>query len=265
MKKFEATARRFSANKQQAQFLIVCLIVLITSAGLLATRADSANRANGLTTAQAAPKPFKGEWIAELKDGRVRINFSSRSKSGGFSNSGSTFSLAELQGLPPEAMSSAKTTVNFKIVRDAGTFACEGYVGEGKGAGFWAFTPNRDFASAMRARGYGRLADDDLFSAALFNVGFKLVEELKAAGYASLSFEELLEAGMFNVTPEFTGAWRAAGFKNLAFEKLAELAMHDVKPEFILEMKAAGYANLTLDELIEARMFDVNGQLVKDM
>src|SRR3982751_6028143 len=185
-----------------------------------------------------AQSEIKGQWTAEFsakKSGRIQITFIRRSE-GGSNMMGESLSLSELQGLSPEASNASDATVSFNIVREAGTFACEGAFRAGKGAGFWTFTPNGSFVSAMQSRGYGSLSDDDLLRAAMHNLTTKYIDELKAAGYDKLTFEQVS---------------RGAG--------------HDVTVGFIREMQSIGYSNLTMEELIRARNHEIDSQYAKEV
>jgi hypothetical protein len=216
MKKIRTTSNQFLTHKQKARLLILCFTVMFAFVSFAITDSIGTISENGFMTAKAAQKQTKGAWSSELKEGKLQISFTRNTSKKGFNNSSAYFSIGELQGLLPEAISSTKTTVKFNIMREAGTFVCKGYFSEGRGTGFWTFTANQNFVSTMRGRGYRNLTEDDLYYAALYNINSKLIEDLKVAGYNRLSFENLLEAGMFNVTPEFIQLWRSAGFKNLS-------------------------------------------------
>lgn len=265
MKKLQTAKSQFLSGKQ-LYISIMFFIGLLTFSSLVFLIGNG--NVTGVPKVEAAKNTVTGEWTAQLnskKPGEIHLMIQRRSSKNGFNSMGTSFPLSELQGLSPEATSSARTNVNFRIVREAGTFEFEGYFREGRGAGFWKLIPNPNFISAMRSRGYDNLSAEKLFLAAIGNLTVKLVEELKTAGYERLSFDDLVEAAMFDVTPEFIRSWRSTEFKNISFRQLLELGMHEVKPEFIAEMKAAGFESLTLQELIEARMFDVDRQFVSDV
>src|SRR3990170_3045118 len=160
MKNIQTTAYRlFKKTAMSLAFIIATLSISVQ--GFVTASGES-----DLMTAQTA---LSGEWTAELKRtkiGEIQFTFHRRSEKGGISMTGDTLSLNEFQGLTQETASSARVNVNFNIIREAGTFACEGFFREGKGAGFWSFAPSRSFAAAMRERGYGDLTDEDLLRAA---------------------------------------------------------------------------------------------------
>ena len=70
---------------------------------------------------------------------------------GSFNNS-SAFDISQLRGLTPAQMAApAGTMARFELVREAGTFACEGYFKAGNGAGTFLFRPDPGFLQQMRA------------------------------------------------------------------------------------------------------------------
>src|ERR1041384_7246761 len=143
---------------------------------------------------------ISGQWFAEVsvkKPGKMYFSFQRRSdKDGERYNmmSSSHILLSEFQGLPADVATASRTSVNFSIVREAGTFQCEGVFNEGKGVGFWTLVPNEKFIVAMRERGYDNLTEQNLLSSAMNNITVKFSDDLKSAGYDHLTFEQLRRA-----------------------------------------------------------------------
>jgi hypothetical protein len=228
----------------------------------------AASHPNFITATGAAQESLSGEWLAEFsrtKPDEVQFTILRRTARGGQQNSGSGIALGELQGLTREQVSGAKTDVNFRLVREAGTFLCEGFFREGKGAGHWTLTPNQNFVSAMRSRGYERLSEDDLFSAALFDINIKFIEDLKAAGYDRLSFKELVEASIFKVTGEFIREMTSAGFEDLTLKQLVEARIFKVNGQYVREVQAMGFGNQPLKTLVEMRIFKITPEFIREM
>ena len=104
--------------------------------------------------------------------------------------------------------------VRFSLVREAGTIECEGNFTDGKGAGTFRFTPNAQFISAMKTRGFdfeknSSMRDDDdddesnkserLFAAATLNVTTALADDLLSADFGKLDVGDLFKAAIFKV------------------------------------------------------------------
>ncbi|MCA1568353.1 MAG: hypothetical protein LC803_22445 [Acidobacteria bacterium] len=248
-------------------------ISALTCAGLLAFSAcafadvKSAGKVGGSHAVQAQ-NTITGQWTAEIsrsKPDEIQMTYHRRSESGGFNMSGARVSLGEMQGLTSEAAFSARANVNFNVVREAGTFACEGYFREGKGAGFWTFTPSRSFVSAMRERGYGDLSDEDMLRAALNNLTTNFIEDLKSAGYDRLEFKQLLRAASHGVTPEFIREMKSAGYQGLSMEELVRARNHNINGQYVKEVRAMGFDKQPLEKLIRLRNHRITREFINSM
>jgi hypothetical protein len=267
MKKLEATASRFLTKRQSgmaAVFLtgLVAFSALILFAGG-ASRADG--RAFGPDPAQSATS---GQWVAEVRAGKpgvINLLFTRRTDGGGSYMSGEDIALSELQGFPADAASSAKRNVNFRIVREAGTFDCEGYFNAGKGAGFWTLTPSQSFISMMRGRGYDNLTEEDLLRAALHNLTAKFIEDLKSVGYDRLEYRQLLRAATHEVTPAYVREMQAAGYKGLTMEELVRARNHEVDGQYVREVQAMGFERQPLEMLIRLKNHEITQEFIAQM
>jgi hypothetical protein len=268
MRKFRTEAQMFLAGKRHARFLIMFLLGLSAFGGLLLTTADRANGEQGLLTARAVQNTVTGEWTAELNPRRaseIQMTFHRRSEQGGISMTSETLSVSELRGLSAEVASAGQTNVNFQLVREAGTFACEGYFRAGKGAGFWTLAPSQSFVSAMRARGYGSLTAEDLLRAALHNLTTKFIEELKAVGYDHPEFGMLLRAATHEVTPAFIREMQAAGYQGVSLEELVRARNHDINGQYVREVQGMGFDKQPLETLIRMRNHEITQGFISQM
>ena len=264
MKKFYSPIHQFLKVKKQPPVFIAFLTVFFVFGFLFVTDANCASSENKLLAEQAPQSSVTGVWTATFNPGKSGINLALQRQSTFTTwNEKLTPSESELKGFPLAGTPSAKENLSFQIVREAGTFNCDGYFREGKGAGSWTFTPSQNFISEMRSRGYDNLTEDNLFAAAIVNVSAKMIEDLKSFGFDRLSFDQLFRAGAFRVTAEFIKAWRAAGFDDLSFEKLVKLGTFNVTPAYLSEIKAAGYENVTLEALTQARTFGVTTNFIQ--
>lgn len=267
MKKAYTFAEIFSTLKQQPRRRAgsLPLVTFLVFSSLAVVSACTAN----VTGAHGAMQDsITGEWLAELSRknaDEVQFTVIRRSANGGQHNSSNGIDLGELQGLTRQQAVGAKTDVNFRLVREAGTFHCEGTFREGKGAGHWTLTPNQSFVSAMQSRGYDRLSEDDLFSAALFDINIKTIEDLKAAGYDRLSFKELVEASIFKVTGDFAREMKSAGFDNLTLKQLVEARIFKVDGQYAKEVEAMGFGRQPLKTLVETRIFKITPEFIREM
>lgn len=268
MKKLQKALSQLLTNKRAGLSLMV-LVGLIAFSVVVFRSVKGAVDATAVFAAQGAQTAMTGEWTAEInraKPGEAQLTFHRDSQEGGFNMTSETFALSELQGLAADAGgSSVKTTVNFNLVRDAGTFSCEGYFRDGRGAGFWTFTPSRAFLSAMRTRGYDNLSGEDLLRAAFHNLTVKFIEELKGAGYDHLSFDELVRAAGHDVTASYIREMRSAGYDGLAMEELIRARNHEIDSRYIKEVEAMGFGKETLEDIIRLRNHGITSEYINDL
>jgi hypothetical protein len=267
MKKVQTAIERFSIQPPpfRRHFGLSLLIIFFVFSSLAVIAAADPNF---IAANYAAQDSLSGEWLADFSrknPDEVQFTILRRMPGGGQQNSSSGIALSELQGLTREQAFSARSDVTFRLVREAGTFLCEGYFREGKGSGHWTLTPNQSFVTAMQSRGYDSLTQDDLFSAALFDISVKSIEDLKAAGYDRLSFKQLVEANIFKVTGEFIREMKSAGFENLSLKELVEARIFKIDGQFAKEVQAMGFGPQPLKTLVEMRIFKITPEFIHEM
>lgn len=269
MKNFWTKIYGFSGRKGRARFLIAFLVGVF-GFGVFIMTANGVNGKNDLAATAQAPRQstITGEWTAELnrnKPGEIQMTFHRRSDEGGLSTNGDSLPLSELKGITAQTISSAKANVTFNIVRESGTFACEGFFHDGKGAGFWTFTPSQSFALAMRSRGYTNLTDEDLLRAAMHNLTTKYIEDLKSVGYDRLEFQQLLRAARHEITPAYVRELQSAGYSGLTMEELIRASNHEINGAYIKEVRAMGFDKQPLETIIHLRNHEITQEFINSM
>ncbi len=261
---------RYSARQAMSLLLalpVLFLAILISGDGYLVNAQTSKDQ-------PWAGSVIDGQWFAEVstrKPGKMYFSFQRRSdKNGEHYNmmSSRDMPLSEFQGLPADVAAitgAPKTSVNFSIAREAGTFQCEGVFNEGKGVGFWTLTPNPKFISAMRERGYDNLTEQNLLSAAMNNITAKFSDDLKSAGYGGLTFEQLRRAAIHDLTPQYIRELRSAGYENLTIEELVRARNHDIDTNYLKEVKAMGFERQTLEAVIRMRNHEISPTFISEM
>jgi hypothetical protein len=207
--------------------------------------------------------PITGEWRIEFKDknpDEVQLTMS-RGKS---QNWGHGIKISEVQGLS-SSYATMPANVTLRIVRDGGTFDLTGSFREGKGAGTFTLTPNDSFFSALAARGYSNLSDDNVFSAAMSGLKLSSVDELKAAGYDRLTFNNLIESTIFKIDTAFIADLRSAGFEQLPFNKLVEASIFKVDSNYAREVQTLGLGTLPFQKLIEMRVQQITPEYISQI
>ncbi|MEP7212608.1 MAG: hypothetical protein ABI791_06015 [Acidobacteriota bacterium] len=214
-----------------------------------------------------------GDWTASTKSeesGKINLSFERR-RDNGRSQQGSTFDFADLQGLTPEQAQNGK--VSFRLVREAGTIECDGTFVNGKGSGTFRFTPDMNFVSAMKSRGFDfenssakRHGSDDvedrLFAATTIGVTTKLADDLKAANFGPLDVDDLFKAAIFKITPEFMAEMKATGFPDLSMEDLVKARIFKIDANYVRQIHDMGFGKENFEGLVKFRIFKVTPELL---
>ncbi|MGI8788817.1 MAG: hypothetical protein ACR2HG_13780 [Pyrinomonadaceae bacterium] len=252
-----------------------------------------------------AQTTLTGDWKAEVKSeknpDKIYLSFERRTQRGN-SNIGQTYNYADLQGLSRE-QANGSGAAKFNLAREAGTIECEGNFTNGKGAGTFRFTPNMQFVSAMKSRGFdfeksskfggeennlenrlfaaatlnvttaladdllsanfGKLDVDDLFKAAIFKIDSKFMTEMKASGFPNLTMEDLVKARIFKIDADFVRQVAQMGFNKEPFESLVKLRIFKITPEFITEVRGEGLTNLDVEDLVKMKIFKIDSEFIR--
>lgn len=253
--------------------------------------------------AETRELPDRISWTIEENDSRdradnVQFSLSYRIDRPGHRSNwmhSNSMPLSELQGLTPAQYSSAGgAPVHFRMVREAGSFDCEGIVRRRRGAGDCRFIADPAFSAALTSRGFGTPSTPQLFSLATSNIGHRYVDELQRQGYARTSVDDLVRAGDHGVgydylremgalgyrvrtlaaliemrdhgvSADYVRQLVASGLKDIPAETLVSMRDHGVSPAYIAELRRAGYSNLPVSELIRLRDHGVSADYAKSL
>jgi beta-lactamase regulating signal transducer with metallopeptidase domain len=208
------------------------------------------------------------------------------------SSSGTNIPIARLDGLTPAQLTGPGGPVQFRLRRDAGTFAFEGIIRSGVGAGTFSFTPDANFPAELAKRGFARPTTIEQYQLARHDIGYAFVDELNKQGYAKPETSDLVRAGQHGVnhtylhdigalgyrlgslaplielrdhgvTPAYIRELADQGYKGLSADNLRRARDHGITPEYVRAMRDAGYGSLSMDQLVNARDHGVNGEYVR--
>ncbi|HYC58929.1 MAG TPA: hypothetical protein VEK79_05115 [Thermoanaerobaculia bacterium] len=178
-----------------------------------------------------------------------------------------SYTLDELPGLTHAQIESAtQVPVTFRLRPDAGTFAFEGTFRNGRGGGQMTFTPNRGYASRIRALGLQLEKGDDaeLFRFAALDVSLAYLREMRAI-YPETNLRELSKLKAVGVTPAYLRDMRAVGVHVESARDARKLAGSGVTPSFVRELADAGYRNLSTRDLSRLAATGVDSKFIDDM
>ena len=273
MKKLGRIGHRWSRRKL-VSLLVETFVVSFLIFGMLnAVHAYAALGAyEGNNEQTASSQPITGGWVVDFnynKANYFRVTLYQKLLRVGLQMYNYDRTADELtedfQGLKREQEFGAQAPVVFRIVRDAGTFTCEGTFGRGTGTGRWRLSPNQNFIATMHDLGYDKLTDDEIATAALYDVTVKFVKDLATAGYQHPSFGELVRARTRNLTIEYIREMKASGFPHPALSELIRARFAGVEAGYIKEMAAIGFAQQPLDTFSDLRHNEVTLQFIIDL
>ena len=210
------------------------------------------------------------------------------------SSSGSDIPIDRLDGLTAAQLTGAGGPVQFRLRRDAGTFAFEGVLRSGVGAGTFSFTPDAGFPAELAKRGFARPTPGEQYQLARHDVGYAFLDELGRQGYAKPETSELVRAGQHGVqttylremgalgyrlgslaplitlrdhgvTPAYVQELADLGYKGLSADAIRRARDHGITPEHVRGMRDAGYGSLTMDQLIKSRDHGVTAEFVRGL
>jgi hypothetical protein len=237
-----------------------------------------------------------GTWSVEPaeKTGVLQLRLEASNAQHGSFDMSRPLKLTELQGLTAAQMASPSgETVHFQIVREAGTFVCDGYFKQRRGSGTFTFHENPRFAPALRAMGITGVDQRKVWSMAFLDVTTAWARELKAAGVNVHTAEQLVKMGIFRVTPDYVRSLQSLGYtvtepneltKLRIFHvtpdsirrlrqagyhpdtrQLVKMSIFKVTPEFIRQVKQLGYENVMVEDLVRMRIFHVTPEYIRTM
>ena len=181
------------------------------------------------------------------------------------SSSSTDVPIAQLEGLTGVKLSTANGPIQFKLRRDAGTFAFDGVVKNGVGAGTFEFTADPAFADGLAKRGFSRPTAREQYKLARADVGYAFLDELTAQGYAKPQTEELVPAGEHGVSSTYLRDMGALGYRLGALDPLITLRDHGITPEYVRELSDLGYKGLAADAIRQSRDHGITPAYVRGM
>lgn len=212
--------------------------------------------------------PITGQWIVD-KIGtpeQVQLTLHRSVGKSGSSTSSSGYPIQGLLGLSRAQMDSPEgVMVPFKIARDAGTLACEGYFKRGNGAGTFTFSSDPAFIAEMRKLGYMGLDAEMQFSMATHDVSLDYVRHLRSLKAAPTSADELISMRIHGVSIEYVQDLQTLGYRNLKADELVTMRIHGVTTEFIRDLRQLDYGMVPADELVTMRIHGVTTDFIKEL
>jgi bla regulator protein BlaR1 len=182
---------------------------------------------------------------------------------GGEMRHGTDVARATLQGLASTAFgASSMQPVTFRLVREAGTFVCEGEAQHGRASGTCRFDAEPRFAAELARRGVGRITPQEQRLLALQGARLALLDELARQGYETPDVARYIELSIHGADAEWLRGLEDAGIERVGLVRLVEFRIHGVTPRFVRELADAGLRDLPAARLVEFRIHGVTPEFV---
>lgn len=224
------------------------------------------------SSSKGAQQTNMGQWLIEsipessMVDMTLRYGATTKISGGKVFRNTNSFrvDLDRLQGLLSSQRASGGTQVKFQLVRDAGTFSCEGWFNGGRGAGDFIFSANQNFISELSRRGINKPTDEQQFYLAAHDIGLEFLDELQAQGYERPTSAQLVRLGTHGVRLAYIRELRGLGYQVKSIDLLIRMVDHGVSTNFIKDLAAAGYTKESPEQMIRAVDHGVSSSFLKE-
>lgn len=146
---------------------------------------------------------------------------------------------ADLIGISDTQLRGSTADVRFEIRREAGTFAFDGDIRDGRGTGFYTFTADSAYVARMAELGYPNLSSERLFGFATQDVTTAYVGELQTLGYRDLAERDLWKFAIHHVTSAYIRGMNDLGYRDIDPDDLVKLRIHGVSLDYVGRVRAA--------------------------
>lgn len=262
----DAARNRTAIRKGGRTIAVVLALVILVP--LAAVRASIVPRHAGpraaayeATTQAAQSADLSGTWDLRLSRDPGMAQITVHTEHG---THGRSVAVAQLP-VSAAQLSAAASTVNFPIVRDAGTFHVEGICHSGVCGGTFTFEPSAAFAAELASRGLARPTSPEQMALAMADVGVGFLDELSKNGYAKPDLAGLVHSAQHGVDTGYVRDMASLGYKVGTLDALVQLRDHGIDPAYVRGMNAAGFARLSADQIRAARDHGVDPAYVTAM
>ncbi len=153
--------------------------------------------------------------------------------------------------------------VRYTLTREAGTIELEGRISDGRGRGTFTFREAPAFRGQMEALGLRRVDGDDVFAAAVHDVGTESVRELRSLGFDP-DWGDVMAASIFHVDRGFVQEVRDAGFEGTSLQQLVAFRVHGITPGYVAEARSMGLGRLEEGDILAMKIHHIDADFVRE-
>ncbi|SDF45205.1 hypothetical protein [Terriglobus roseus] len=167
-------------------------------------------------------------------------------------------------GVSPEILHRDTSTIDAKLVGDAGSLTCNGVVHDGILSGRFGFDANPAFVTDMAALGFDGILPRKQLSMLMLDITPAWAKQIQSLGITELNTNRLQGLRALHVDADYIHAMAAAGYPELRAGKLTEMKAVGVTPEKVQEAKSLGFQPSEQD-LIQMAVFKIDRPFVERM
>jgi hypothetical protein len=200
----------------------------------------------------------EGSWFVTSSEDKMNFELKGESEEHSWSNS-FTVAKSEFNPFPGQG------TVEFKLVREAGTIVFKGQFDGQEGFGHYKFKADDSYIAYLKQKGVEDLEERRVFSFFVANVTKDFTNMILHNGYPHISGRYLIAMSRMHIDEAYLKSWKQSGYGDLSEQDLITAKSMHVDPAYAQEMKTAGYDNLSLRELIRLKSQRIDGDYVRSL
>lgn len=157
-------------------------------------------------------------------------------------------------------------SVEFKLVRDAGTMTFKGQFDGQEGFGHFHYTPNESYYTDLKHMGVDMAEDRSRMAFFSLNIKKDYVDMLVHNGYPQISERDLIAFAAMKIDKDFIQYWRGSGYEDADEPRnLITLKAMKVDRAFADELKAAGYDHVPIHQLTSLKAMHIDGAYIRSL
>lgn len=216
-----------------------------------------------LMTTVARAETLNGSWSiwSTGSESLLELNWSN----GSGSNHNSTLHDVDVNALGiASALASSGQDVHFRLHREAGDYAMDGWVGGSKGGGTYVFTPNAAFFDDLRKQGLDVSEPEKQLTFADLDITREYISDMRAAGY-TLDVKDLITFRALRIDRAYIDSMRAQGLQHVDAREMVSLKALRVDAAFIQMLAGYGYAHLEAQQYVTLKALHIDGDYIKHL
>ena len=201
----------------------------------------------------------QGSWFLTVDNDDMEFNLRAQS---GENSWRTTFTVkkSEIDPYPGQG------TVEFKLVREAGTMTFKGSFDGEQGLGHFQFQPDETYFDEMQKMGVEDMDEHSENSFFVVNVTRDFVRMLNRDGYTPIGQQDVVSLAIHKIDEPFLKYWKSSGVEGAdEVRNLFLLKMLHIEPVYVEDLKKAGYTNLNIGQLIRLKRQGIDGNYVRAM